>query len=69
MEGKRKKDDNTKNTLFTYFSKKSRNNKLNKESCDDVSCKYYITMINLYLVFITPIFIYFIHFKGSTKSK
>ncbi|KAF0711672.1 52 kDa repressor of the inhibitor of the protein kinase-like [Aphis craccivora] len=35
MEGKRKKDDNTKNTLFTYFSKKSRNNKLNKESCDD----------------------------------
>lgn len=37
MEGKRKKDDNTKYTLFTYFSKKSRNNKLNKESCDDVS--------------------------------
>ncbi|CAI6356549.1 unnamed protein product [Macrosiphum euphorbiae] len=32
MEGKRKKDDITKNTLLTYFSKKSRNN---KESCDD----------------------------------
>jgi len=37
MEGKRKIDENTKNTLFSYFKKQNR---------DDVS-----TLINLYFVF------------------
>lgn len=50
MEGKRKKDESKTNTLFSYFSKKNRSDN-NEECCDDVS-----TMINLYFVFVIPIF-------------
>lgn len=51
MEGKRKKDGSSTNTLFSYFSKKYRSNNI-KEHSDDVS-----TMTNLYFVSVTPIFV------------